>query len=126
MHNIIIVNIIIIGTGEQYCGGEESVLLSKEGVLQSPGFPRPYTSNLMCKWTLVAEEYGNHVRLNFSHIVLEKNCDILKICLKNECGEDEKIILTGELLVYYAHIIRLVSQVITDYQTVYSNQRVPQ
>ena len=72
------------------------MLLSKKGILHSPDFPGHYPSNLRCKWTLVAERDCDYVYLNFTHIILERNRDTLKICLKEVCREDEKLVLTGK------------------------------
>ena len=52
-----------------------------------------------CKWTLVAERDCDYVVLNFTHIILEEHYDELKVCLKDVCNEDDKLVLTGKILV---------------------------
>ena len=60
-----------------------------------------YQCNLYyrCKWTLVAERDCDYVVLNFTHIILEEHYDELKVCLKDVCNEDDKVVLTGKMLV---------------------------
>ena len=76
------------------CGGVVNIDNTTRGVLTSPDFPENYLDNLRCKWTLVTER--DHIQIDFSHIMLEENYDTLTICLKDECSEDEKLVLTGK------------------------------
>ena len=69
--------------------------VTETGVLQSPGFPGNYPSNMLCKWTLVAELDCDVVKLTFTHIVLEGNYDRLTVCLQDECSEEDLIVVTG-------------------------------
>ena len=65
------------------------------GVLQSLDFPRNYPSNLNCKWTLVAESESDNVLINFTYIKMEKNYDVLTVCLEDECSNEGIVTLTG-------------------------------
>ena len=69
--------------------------VTETGVLESPGFPDNYPSNMWCRWTLVAELDCDIVKVNFTHIILEEKYDKLTVCPKNVCSEGEKIVLTG-------------------------------
>ena len=69
--------------------------VTETGVLQSPGFPGNYPSNMLCKWTLVAELDCDVVKLTFTHILLEENYDRLTVCLQDECSEEDLIVVTG-------------------------------
>ena len=99
------------------CVGE-IIVSSREVVLKSPNFPNYYPPNLRysygqflfvivlitvimvsvlcrCKWTLVGRFCCGFIRIKFTHIILEERYDMVKVCLKDVCKEDEKIILTG-------------------------------
>ena len=65
-------------------------------VLESPNFPHNYHSKMNCKWRLVAEKECDDVVVNFTHIILEENYDMLRVCLKDVCSEEELLILTGK------------------------------
>ena len=73
-----------------------SVSVTKLGVITSPGFPGNYPSNTKCKWTLVAELDCDNVIVSFTQIILEEGYDKLSLCLRDECSEEEKVVLTGE------------------------------
>ena len=37
-----------------------------------------------------------HIIVNFTHILLEEHYDKLKVCVKDVCDEDDKLVLTGK------------------------------
>ncbi|XP_055914618.1 cubilin homolog isoform X2 [Eupeodes corollae] len=54
-----------------------SVGSSVSTVLQSPGYPEGYDSNLNCSWTLVPIEIGSHAVVKFQKIDLEDQADCM-------------------------------------------------
>ena len=77
------------------CGGRIKASSDQQGTLQSLGFPSNYPSNLNCKWTLVAEGESDNVLINFTYIKVEKNYDMLTLCLEDNCTEQGNVKITG-------------------------------
>ena len=79
--------------------------VTETGVLESPGFPDNYPSNMWCRWTLVAELDCDVVKVNFTHIILEEKYDKLTVCPKNVCSEEEKIVLTSIIIFRVTYLL---------------------
>lgn len=57
------------------CGPSTLTVTNQSQVLTSANYPLPYTNNLICKWYLQSESFGQSLMLRFTDLNLEDTND---------------------------------------------------